>query len=288
MIGYPFFYGDEDLIQKDVYQDEKLMIFYLDPIPENSELNLTQLASVPILVEPINLPLGDEFTYKFCDQISQLCGRFHLMPETRTLVLDYDGFCKFVSKSDIIINSLSSDLVITKASAMQQAQNFFSDKNVIVQAEGVQGNLYKVGSYLQSAGSAGFVANTLALAKVAGVSGLQILKAQPYLAVAIPTTGAMFFYGCGAIVGNNAVGKVFITTGDTLALPMKGVEIMWNSYGNPIIQKVFGIPVILNMTQTFKTGPGYTLEEVARYISLNQKSLFKAMKDKIINWLSKP
>ena len=29
MIGYPFFYGNEDLIQKDVYQDEKLMIFYL-------------------------------------------------------------------------------------------------------------------------------------------------------------------------------------------------------------------------------------------------------------------
>ena len=283
MIGYPFFYGNEDLIQ-----NEKWMIFYLDPIPENSELNLTQAASLPVLVEPLNLPLGDEFTYKFCDQVSQLCGSFRVMPDTKTLVLDYDGFCKLVSQSDIIISNLSSDLVLTKESAMQKAQNFFSDKNVIVQAEGVQGTLYKVGSYLQSAGSAGLVANTLALAKVAGVSGLQILKAQPYLAVAIPTTGAMFFYGCGAIVGNTTVGKVLITTGDALALPMKGVEIIWNSYGNPIIQKVFGIPVILNMTQTFKTGPGYTVEEVARYISLNKKSLFKAMKDKIINWLSKP
>ena len=288
MIGYPFFYGNEDLIQKAFYQNEKLMIFYLDPIPENSELNLTQSASLPILLEPVNLPLGNEFTYKFCDQISQLWGSFRVMLNTRTLGLDYDGFCKLVSQSDIIISSLSSDLVITKESAMQKAQKFFSDKNVIVQAEGVQGNLYKVGSYLQSTGSAGFVANTLALAKVAGVSGFQILKAQPYLAVAIPTTGAMLFYGCGAIIGNNTFGKALINTGDAPALPMKGVEIMWNSYGNPIIQKVFGIPVILNMTQTFKTGPGYTVEEVARYISLNKKSLFKAMKDKIINWLSKP
>ena len=288
MIGYPFFYGNEDLIQKDVYQDEKLMIFYLDPVTENSELNLIQAASLPILVEPVNLPLGDEFNFQFCDQISQLCGSFRVMPDTRTLVLDYDGFCKLVSQSDRIISSLSSDLEITKESAMQQAQNFFRDKNVIVQAEGVQGTLYKVGSYFQSAGSAGFVANTLALAKVAGVSGFQILKAQPYLAVAIPTTGAMLFYGCGAIIGNNTFGKALINTGDAPALPMKGVEIMWNSYGNPIIQKVFGIPVILNMTQTFKTGPGYTVEEVARYISLNKKSLFKAMKDKIINWLSKP
>ena len=283
MIGYPFFYGNEDLIQ-----NEKWMIFYLDPITENSELNLTQAASLPILVESSNLPLGDEFTYKFCDQVSQLCGSFRVMPDTKTLVLDYDGFCKLVSQSDTIISNLSSDLVITKKSAMQKAQNFFIDKNVIVQAEGVQGGIYKVGSYLQSAGSAGFVANTLALAKVAGVSGLQILKAQPYLAVAIPTTGAMFFYGCGAIVGNNTFGKALITAGDALALPMKGVEIMWNSYGNPMVQKVFGIPVILNMTQTFKTGPGYTVEEVARYISLNKKSLFKATKDKIINWLSKP
>jgi hypothetical protein len=112
------------------------------------------------------------------------------------------------------------------------------------------------------------------------------LKAQPYLPVAIPTTGAMFFYRCGAIAGSTAVGKALITTGDVLALPMKGVEIMWNSYGNPIIQKVFGIPVILNMTQTVKTGPGYTVEEVAKYISLNNKSLLKAIKDKIIHWLS--
>ena len=64
-----------------------------------------------------------------------------------------------------------------------------------VQAKGVQGTLSKVGSYLQSAGSLRVVANTLALAKLAGVSGLEVLKAQPILAVAIPTSAAMFFYG---------------------------------------------------------------------------------------------
>lgn len=286
MIRYPFFYRNNNLVQKDLNKDDKFMIFSLDPVTENSELNLTQASSLPIILEPFKLELGNEFTYQFCDQISQLCGTFRVMPETKTLVLDYDGFCNLVSKSDIIVSTLSSNLEITKESAMEQAQNFFRDKNVIVQAGGAQGTLYKVGSYLQSAGSAGLVANTLALAKLAGVSGLQILKAQPYLAVAIPTTGAMFFYGCGAIAGNTTIGKALITTGDTLALPMKGVEIMWNSYGNPIIQKVFGIPVILNMTQTFKTGPGYTVEEIVKYISLNNKSLLKVIKDKIIHWLS--
>ena len=158
MIGYPFFYGTEHFVKKHLDQDEKFMLFSLDPITENSELNLTQVASLPILVEPIKLQLGDEFTYQFCDEISQFCGTFRIIPETKTLVLDYDGFCRLVSKSDIIVNTLSSDLGITKQSAMEQAQNFFLDRNVIVQAGGVQGTIYKVGSYLQSAGSAGFVA----------------------------------------------------------------------------------------------------------------------------------
>ncbi len=115
------------------------------------------------------------------------------------------------------------------------AQNFFITKNVIVRAGGTQGRLYKVDLYLQSAGSAGLVANIFALAKLTGVSGLQILKAQPILVVAISTTGAIFFYGCGAIIGDNTVGKVFVTAGDVLAVPMKGVEIMWNSCGIHIL-----------------------------------------------------
>jgi uncharacterized membrane protein (UPF0136 family) len=206
MVGYPYFYENEDLDQ-----DEIFMIFSLDPITENSELNLTQAVSLSVVVDTVKLGLGDEFAYQFCDQISQICGTFRVIPETQTLVLDYNGFCQLASESGMILDTVSYNLAITKDEAMQQAQNFFNNKNVIVQAGGAQGALYKVGSYLQSAGSAGLVANTLVLAKLAGVSGLQILKAQPILAVAIPTTGAIFFYGCGAIVGNNAFGKTLVS-----------------------------------------------------------------------------
>ena len=280
MIGYPYFYESNSLSQ-----DENFMIFSLDPVSEDSELNLVHTSSLPVVVNPSQFKLGDEFSYKFCDQISQLCGSFQVIPETQTLVLDYNGFCSPASELDVILSTISSDLGVTKVSAMKQAQKFFQDKNVVVQPGGVQGTVYKVGSYLQSAGSAGLVSQTLALAKLAGVSGLQILQAQPALAIAIPTTGAIFFYGCGAVFGNNTIGKVFVTTGDIFALPMKGVEIMWNSYGNPVIQKIFGIPIILNMTQTFKTGSGYTVKEISDYISLNNTSLLKSIKDRLINWL---
>lgn len=281
MLGYPYFCETENL-----NQDEKFMIFSLDPISEDSELNLAHASSLPILIEPFQFKLGDEFSYELCNKISQLCGRLEVIPETQSLVLDYNGFCNLVSKSDVIISTISSDLGVTKVSAIEQAQKFFQDKNIVVQPGGVQGTVYKVGLYLQSAGSAGLVTQTIALAKLAGVSGLRILRAQPALAVAIPTTGAIFFYGCGAIVGNNIIGKALVTTGDVLALPMKGVEMMWNSYGNPVIQKVFGIPVILNMTQTFKTGSGYTVQEIRNYIALNNTSLLRFIKNKVIKWLS--
>nr|QUS63954.1 hypothetical protein [Haslea silbo] len=281
MIGYPYFYGNDNL-----NQDKNFMIFSLDPVSENSELNLAYASSLPIFIEPSQFKLGDEFSYQFCDQISQLCGSFQVIIETHTLVLDYDGFCNLVVKTDEIISTISSDLGVTELSTMEQAVKFFQNNNIVVQPGGVQGAVYKVGSYLQSAGSAGLVTQTIGLARLAGVNGLHILRAQPALAIAIPTTGAIFFYGCGAIAGNNTIGKALITTGDVLVLPMKGIELMWNSYGNPIIHKVFGIPVILNMTQTLKTGPGYTIQEIRDYIPLNNTSLVKSIKNKVIKWLS--
>lgn len=272
MIGYPYFYETDN-----VNQDKKFMIFSLHPMAEDSDFKLAHASSLPILIDPSQIKLGDEFSYQLCNQISQVCGRFEVIPETQTLVLDYNGFCTLVSKSDVILSSISSNLGVTKLSAMEEAQKFFENKNIIVQPLGFQGAISKVGSYIQSAGSAGLVTRTVALAKLAGVSGLQILRAQPALAIAIPTTGAMFFYGCGAVVGNNTIGKALVTTGDVLALPMKGVELMWNSYGNP---------VILNMTQTFKTGPGYTLQEISNYIPLKKSSLWKATKRKIVEGLT--
>ncbi len=40
------------------------------------------------------------------------------------------------------------------------------------------------------------------------------------------------------------------------------------------------------MTQTFKTGPGYTLKEIRAYIPLDKTSLLQSIKNKIIKWLS--
>jgi hypothetical protein len=267
--------------------EENVMIFSLDLIKdkENSEL-LTQAASLSIVTEPIFLGLGEAFSYEYCDQISKICGTLRLVPETQTLILDYNGFTELVSESSILLDTVAYNLGISKEEAMNQAQLFFENKNIVVQANGIHGALYTLGSYIQSAGSAGLVMRTVGMARLAGVSGLQVLRAQPLLAIAIPATGSIFLYGCAAIVGNNPVGKALTTTADILALPMKGIEIFWNSYANPVIIKVFGIPVIFNMTQSLKTGPGYTMQEISSYIPVSKRSVLKTVKERIIKWLS--
>lgn len=69
------------------------MIFSLNPISENPDLKLNTLYSTGVIVlESSKLPIGDEFTYQFCNQITKVCGRFRSSPETQTLVLDFDGF----------------------------------------------------------------------------------------------------------------------------------------------------------------------------------------------------
>ena len=46
MIGYPYFYESDNL-----NQDGNFMIFSLDPISEDSELNLAHAFSLPIIIE---------------------------------------------------------------------------------------------------------------------------------------------------------------------------------------------------------------------------------------------
>ena len=63
MIGYPFFYENGYIEQKDSEQDEKFMIFSLDLISENSDSKLKKLSTVPLVLKSSKLPFGDEATW---------------------------------------------------------------------------------------------------------------------------------------------------------------------------------------------------------------------------------
>lgn len=295
MIGFPYFYEEYNLKQN--FQDNQdnqndgFLLFYLSRLSKDEESKFKFASSCPPPYLPVpailsaDYQFSDDFCYHFCNQIAQVCGKLELIPETKSLVLDYNGFCSLVNGSDRIIVTLANDLQMTQGAVLEQAQQFFADKNVVVQASGLQGAVYKVGSAVQTADSASLVAHTISMAKLAGVTGLQILKAQPAMVIALPTTGAMFFYGCSALVGNNPVGRICGTTADILALPMRGIELAWNTYVNAATVKLFGVPTILNLTQTFKTGPGYTIEEIRKYIPMKRKDVVRTFKDWLIKLL---
>ena len=78
-ISFPYFYGSEDLVEK-AKNDNKSMVVYLNPILEN-----TDLTTEPALSVLYSMELNNEFNYKFCNQISQLCGTLSSILETNNL-----------------------------------------------------------------------------------------------------------------------------------------------------------------------------------------------------------
>jgi len=155
-IGYPFFYGNKSHLDFNFVSKE------------GSGFNLAHAFSLSIVIEQSqSISFGEEFFYKICDEISNLYGSFQVIPETQSLILDFDEFCNVISQRELIIDNISSDLSVTRVITIEQAQKFFQDKKIIVQAGGVQGAVYRAGSYLQSVGSAGLVTRTLGYANLA-------------------------------------------------------------------------------------------------------------------------
>lgn len=121
------------------------------------------------------------------------CYDISYLPSSRTFVLTYNSFCQLVGSTEQFIDDVALALDINKNKAGEAVAHFFQDRTILVQQSGVQGYIYKVSTFVQTAGSATMVPIILSLAKMAGVSGLQVIKAQPLLLIALPTLGAMFF-----------------------------------------------------------------------------------------------
>ena len=84
------------------------------------------------------------------------------------------------------------------------------------------------------------------------------------------------------MVENTLIEKALISTGDALAFPMKGVEMLWNSYENVVIQKVFVTYYLtwLKLSKQVKA----TLSKRLVDILLVTIFFFKNLKDTIIKW----
>ena len=115
------------------------------------------------------------------------------------------------------------------------------------------------------------VCRTMIIAKVVGVTGIKVNKAQSLLVVAGPTVGAIFFHGCGTSTGNNLVGRSFNTSGNIINFPRYWSKALYNSYAAPLIYIIAGLSTVLNYTRQALRGPGLDKHEALKLLSDHDK-----------------
>ena len=146
--------------------------------------------------------------------------------------------------------------------------------------------MHKLGTQFQTLDSTAMVVRTVTMAKAGGVTGVSLIQVQPLLVVALPTVGAIFFYGTGAVLGNNFGGRLCNSIGYTLSLPMRGIEAVYNVYAAPFINTTLGLPTILNVTSQLQQGPGLNMTQALKFIDQqNKTSLIIRGKNFLINLL---
>lgn len=219
-----------------------------------------------------------------CEELTKKCQDLQYLPETKTFILSDESFCKLANSPEQFIDDIAIALNVNKGTAMNAVSEFFSDRTLLVQQTGTDGFIYKVGSYTQTGGSAILIGRTVAMARAAGVEGLALVQAQPFLVFAIPTVGAIFFHGCGAIAGNNTIGRSCNSIGNFLNLPMSLIELTYNTYLSRPIAKITGISTVLNYTKQMQRGPGLDPIEAMKLVR-KSKTLPKVIRCWIIEHL---
>jgi hypothetical protein len=220
-----------------------------------------------------------------CNELTKRCEDLSYLPETRTFVLSDKSFCKLAEKSNEFLEDVSIALDVNKNQAINAVADFFPDRSMLVQQKGIEGAIYRFGSWTQAGGSGVLVYRTISMAKLAGAHGVTLIQAQPFLIVALPNVDGMFFHSCGALIGNNTIGRTCNTIGNVLNLPMTFSESIYNVYVAPIFAKLTGISTVLNYTKQMQRGPGLDGEEAVKFLIDKDKGFIRASKDWLIERL---
>lgn len=131
----------------------------------------TNLKSELVDVSEFLFNSGSQFTqsnYTICSELIKNCADLSYFPNTRTFVITNDSFCNLVNQNEFFINNVSKSLNIDKNQAVNEISEFFRDKTLLVQQTGLQKSIYRVGTFVQTAGSASLTARTLVMAKPLG------------------------------------------------------------------------------------------------------------------------
>lgn len=201
--------------------------------------------------------------YTILCRLGETCDGLHYFPKTSKIILETHDQCRllFNHLETEFITNIAKDLGISPESAVETSMSFFSDKSVVVQPTGFQGNFYKFMRYTQNSVPMIYTSEAVSILKTTGLTGLQIITKAPLTFVGATYIGAVFFSYCGSVAGNNAVGAICNATSFGLSRPMRGIELTLNGLILTPISNAIGLPLMLNGTQELLKGKGIALQD---------------------------
>lgn len=204
--------------------------------------------------------------YTILCRLGEICDGLNYFPNTSKIVLDYNNQSHIISHNLQMqfIPNLAKDLEISQQAAIQKSIDFFSDKKIVVQPNGLQGRVYNAMRATQNYLPMAYTSEAVSVLKTTGMTGIQIITKAPLTFVGATYIGALFFSYFGSIAGNNTLGYTFNVTSYVLSRPMRGVEITLNGLILKPVSNLVGLPLIINGTQEMLNGKGISIEEYAK------------------------
>lgn len=177
-------------------------------------------------------------------------------PHTKIIVLEGQSknhlvFSDFPKK---FIPELAEELKVAPMTAYEKSIEFFEDKQVVVQPNGIQGVVYNFMQNVQNYVPVAYTYKALAVIKTTGATGLRIITGAPLTFVGVTYLAGMTCAYFGSVAGNNTVGAVFNTSAYVLTRPMRGVEITVNGLVLLPLSNLTGMPMIMNGTGLITEG----------------------------------
>lgn len=222
----------------------------------------------------------DKQTQLISSELLKHCEKLSYIPETNTVLMTNVDMQNIFGANETISENISSILKIDVNTTKDAINDYFGKHIVIVQPKGLAGGVYVMGQWAQTLAPAYYTHQVVSMSSLLGNRGLYILGNRPLLAVAICTSGGLFFNGLGVVLGNNTAGNCCKTIGWALNRPMKGVEIVLNNLVCAPITAVTGLPLIFNYSDVQNEGPGINVTKVKEICQRANRNYGK----KAVNW----
>lgn len=233
-----------------------------------------------------NFKTFDPTGYTILCRLGENFDGLNYFPKTSKIILDINQQSQIYSTMENFFPNVAKDLAISQEAAVQTAREYFSNKELLVQPNGIQGFFYNVMQSTQNSLPAYYTSKAVTIAKTTGLTGVQIITRAPLTFVGATYLGAVVFSYCGSVAGNNTVGLIFNSTSYVLSRPMRGVEVVLNGLILRPVSNIIGIPLILNSTQEILSGKGIPINEYGK-IALSFERLVNSTKFKKIRKIFK-